>query len=60
MKFKNCNYPVVINTTSIPELKHIELTDKGLFIGASVCLTDMEKVLKSFNNKLQGGIFLIC
>ena len=46
MKFQNRLYPVLIDTTHIPELNEINVTDAGLVIGSSVTVTRMEETLK--------------
>lgn len=45
VKFKNQTYPVLISTSSIQELHAIKKTEDGIWIGASVSLDDIEKIL---------------
>ncbi|XP_055712737.1 xanthine dehydrogenase [Phlebotomus papatasi] len=45
VKFRNCLFPVLISTAQIPELNEITETTKGVKIGASVSLADMEEKL---------------
>ena len=44
MKFKNCNYPVMIQTTNVAELTSIVESDTGVRFGASVTLSEVEKI----------------
>uniref|UniRef100_A0A1B0D5Q3 Xanthine dehydrogenase n=1 Tax=Phlebotomus papatasi TaxID=29031 RepID=A0A1B0D5Q3_PHLPP len=46
VKFRNCLFPVLISTAQIPELNEITETTKGVKIGASVSLADMEEKLR--------------
>lgn len=44
-KFKNMNYPVIIQPNVVPELLEISETREGVIIGASVTLIDIENFL---------------
>jgi xanthine dehydrogenase/oxidase len=46
VKFKNCLYPVIIQPTEIQELSEVKVEEKGVRLGASVTLSDMESILK--------------
>lgn len=46
VKFKNFLYPVLIHPTRVPELTDIYSTDKGVRVGASVTLCEMEEFLR--------------
>ena len=44
MKFKNCNYPIMIQPTHIQELTSICEIETGVLFGASVTLSEIERV----------------
>lgn len=46
VKFKNCHYPVIIQPNRVPELVEISVEPKGVRVGASVTLSQMEQVLQ--------------
>lgn len=46
MKFKNLHYPVLIHPVRIAELTEIGLTEKGVRVGASVTVQDMQGFLR--------------
>ncbi|KAK2141206.1 hypothetical protein LSH36_1140g00006 [Paralvinella palmiformis] len=52
VKFKNMLYPIIIAPTSIPEMTECSKTDSGLCFGGAVTLTEMEKFMKKFIEKL--------
>lgn len=47
VKFKNMNYPVLVSTTHIPELYNIKKTIDGIWIGASVSLDEIARLLNN-------------
>jgi len=55
VKFKNMLYPIIIAPTSIPEMTECSKTDSGLCFGGAVTLTEMEKFMKKFIEKLPGN-----
>ncbi|CAG9815391.1 unnamed protein product, partial [Phaedon cochleariae] len=46
MKFKQLIHPVIIQPTQLPEMNAIEETEKGVKIGASATLNDIQSFLK--------------
>ncbi|KAL5273476.1 XDH family protein [Megaselia abdita] len=46
VKFKDMIYPILVNTSQIPELHAIKKVEDGLWIGASVSLDTIDKFLK--------------
>jgi len=46
VKFKGLHYPVIIAPTHVEELNQVEVGETGVWFGASVTLTKMEKVLE--------------
>ncbi|XP_047499622.1 xanthine dehydrogenase/oxidase-like isoform X1 [Penaeus chinensis] len=46
VKFKNKNYPVLLNPTIIPELTEVSVTQAGVTFGSSVTLSDIEGTLR--------------
>ncbi|XP_025837346.1 xanthine dehydrogenase-like isoform X1 [Agrilus planipennis] len=46
VKFKNQLYPIHISPSCIPEMTEIQLTDKGVKVGASVTLQNLESFLR--------------
>nr|XP_022900114.1 xanthine dehydrogenase [Onthophagus taurus] len=46
VKFKHCEYPVLIQPTKIEELTNIKIEQSGVKIGAAVTLQEMETVFK--------------
>lgn len=54
MKFKNCNYPHLISSSEIRELKTISVTDKYLVIGAAVTISELEREINMILLKKQG------
>lgn len=46
MKFKHLEYPVLTSVAQIRELTSIEKLDRGLKVGSSTSLTELERVLK--------------
>ncbi|XP_019526140.3 xanthine dehydrogenase [Aedes albopictus] len=46
MKFKNMEYPVLAYPTQIKELSGVEKLERGLKVGSSVTLVEMERVLR--------------
>ena len=47
MKFKKMSYPIMIQPNQITELTQLNVTDKGLLVGASVTLTQLEDKMKN-------------
>ncbi|MQM12725.1 hypothetical protein Taro_045645, partial [Colocasia esculenta] len=47
MKFKNAQYQVLISISHVHELNALNVTEKGLEIGAAVRLTELQQVLKT-------------
>ena len=45
MKFKKMEYPVMIQPNRVPELSKISVSDKGICAGASVTLSQLERVI---------------
>ena len=43
-KFKQCNYPVMIQPTHVKELTGVRETESGVVFGAAVTLSEVEKV----------------
>ena len=56
MRFKNQHYPVLINVGSIPELLDVKVDDKGITIGASVSLSQVDEILKHEIEKASGEV----
>ena len=56
MRFKNQHYPVLINVGSIPELLDVKVDDKGITIGASVSLSQVDDILKHEIEKSPGDV----
>ena len=56
MRFKNQHYPVLINVGSIPELLDVKVDDKGITIGASVSLSQVDEILKHEIEKSPGKL----
>lgn len=54
MKFKNAFYEVLISSCHVSELNVLEVTDKGLVVGAAVTLTDLGNKLNDLVNTLPG------
>ena len=48
MKFKKCQYPVMIQPNYIPELNKIHFTPEGITVGAAVTWSRLEDTLKNF------------
>ncbi|XP_042861502.1 xanthine dehydrogenase/oxidase-like [Penaeus japonicus] len=46
VKFKNKNYPVLIDPAIIPEITAISVTETGVTFGSSVTLSDIEETLR--------------
>ncbi|XP_042880077.1 xanthine dehydrogenase/oxidase-like [Penaeus japonicus] len=46
VKFKNKNYPVLIDPAIIPEVTAISVTETGVTFGSSVTLSDIEETLR--------------
>lgn len=46
VKFKNMEYPVLVYPTQIKELTGVEKLERGLKVGSSVTLVEMERVLR--------------
>ncbi|CAH0554559.1 unnamed protein product [Brassicogethes aeneus] len=46
VKFKNCHYPIIIQSSQIQELVSLQETSSGIKIGSSTTLTDIEEYLK--------------
>ncbi|KAL5284170.1 XDH.2 family protein [Megaselia abdita] len=55
VKFKHMNYPILVNTSQVPELHTIKKSEKGIWIGASVSLDDIENTLKEELTLLPGS-----
>lgn len=51
MKIKNMHYPVLISPVLIKEMTNIFVTDKGIHVGASVTLNDLDDFLKTQTKK---------
>ncbi|CAA6660108.1 unnamed protein product [Spirodela intermedia] len=47
MKFKNAQYKVLISVSHVPELNALNITEKGLEIGAAVRLTELQNYLQT-------------
>lgn len=47
VKFKHCHYPVLVLPTQVHEMTAIQVTPKGVRVGAAVTLMDMQEVLQS-------------
>ena len=45
---------VVIDSSKVPEMKEIKVTDQGLVFGSSVTLSEMEEVLQETIEELPG------
>ena len=45
---------VVIDSSKVPEMKEIKVTDQGLMFGSSVTLSEMEEVLQETIEELPG------
>ena len=45
---------VVIDSSKVPEMKEIKVTDQGLMFGSSVTLSEMEEVLQQTIEQLPG------
>ena len=45
---------VVIDTSKVPEMKEMTLTDTGLVFGSSVTLSEMEEMLQQTIDQLPG------
>lgn len=54
VKFRNAFYEVLICPSGIPELNGLEVTDKGLVVGAAVTLTELGKKLQELVDSLPG------
>ncbi|XP_034827356.1 xanthine dehydrogenase [Maniola hyperantus] len=46
VKFKHCNYPVIIMPNFVPEMNSVLETDSGLVVGAAVTLMEIENVFR--------------
>lgn len=57
MKFRNAFYDVLIFPSQVPELNQLELTERGLLVGAAVALTDLNTKLKELVQSLPGNFF---
>lgn len=57
IKFKNCQYPVMIQPSKVPELNVIKKCVKGLIVGAAVTINKLENELKKLINTMPGKIF---
>ena len=47
---------VIIDTSKVPEMKEIRLTNRGLVFGSSVTLTEMEEMLQETIDQLPGNV----
>jgi len=45
---------VIIDSSKVPEMKEIKLTDMGLMFGSSVTLSEMEEILQQTIDQLPG------
>jgi len=45
---------VIIDSSKVPEMKEIKLTDTGLVCGSSVTLSEMEEMLQQTIDQLPG------
>ena len=54
VKFRNAFYDVLIFPSQVPELNKLELTERGLQVGAAVTLTDLNAKLKELVESLPG------
>lgn len=45
VKFKDCQYPVIIQPNKVPELNAIKKCVKGLIVGAAVTIDKLENEL---------------
>nr|XP_045603418.1 xanthine dehydrogenase/oxidase-like [Procambarus clarkii] len=52
VKFKNQEYPVIINPTCVEELTSVTVTETGVVFGASITLTTLEDTLRTQVNVL--------
>ena len=61
VRLKGAHYPVLIAPTHVPELHVLEMTDRGLLVGAAVTLTDLWTKLQKLISSLpgEGGVFVI-
>ena len=48
--------PILISVTHIPELQVLELNERGLVVGATVTVAQLEDKLKEIVNTLPGNI----
>ncbi|XP_055681417.1 xanthine dehydrogenase [Lutzomyia longipalpis] len=55
VKFRNCNFPILVSTTEVSELNKISETSEGLKVGASVALSQMEQKLRELIEKHPEG-----
>uniref|UniRef100_A0A7G3B8P1 Xanthine dehydrogenase n=1 Tax=Lutzomyia longipalpis TaxID=7200 RepID=A0A7G3B8P1_LUTLO len=55
VKFRSCNFPILVSTTEVPELNKISETSAGLKVGASVALSQMEQKLRELIEKHPEG-----
>jgi len=54
VKFKDCQYPVMIQPHKIPELNVIKTCAKGLIVGAAVTVDKLEDELKKLVDSMLG------
>jgi len=64
IKLKNCNYPVLVSSVDVPELKRTQILDDGIEFGASITISSIQKLLKQFcrefdASKVRGCIALL-
>jgi len=57
IKFKNCQYPVMIQPNKVSELNVIKKCIKGLIIGAAVTIDKLENELKKLVDTMPGMKF---
>lgn len=57
IKFKNCQYPVMIQPNKVSELNVIKKCVKGLIVGAAVTIDKLENELKKLTDTMPGKIF---
>lgn len=57
IKFKNCQYPVMIQPNKVPELNVLKRCIKGLIVGAAVTIDNLENELKKLIDNMPGKKF---
>ena len=57
MKFKKMAYPTMIQSTKVPELNRINITEEGVCAGASVTLSSLENTLLDMGSNQKTKIY---